>query len=209
MQKNSQNTTDKQFGCNKQLLSKLVGGFKYFICPPLLGERFPIWPIFFNGLKPPTRSTPVRVRIDREKTRKNSEGGPFEVWKLGGNVYLRHFQGDCQWFSLNPEFGILCVFKIQSLTPFKKGVIPRFHSSHRNSFIAFWFTYGCFQKWWYPTTMGFPTKNDHFGVFWGYFYFWKHPYRYASRWFAVVIERDVFPQHPPVLVVFETYKGSS
>ena len=28
--------------------------------------------------------------------------------------------------------------------------------------------YGCFQKKWYPTTMGFPTKNDHFGVFWGY-----------------------------------------
>ena len=24
------------------------------------------------------------------------------------------------------------------------------------------------KKWWYPTTMGFPTKNDHFGVFWGY-----------------------------------------
>ena len=21
-----------------------------------------------------------------------------------------------------------------------------------------------FLKWWYPTTMGFPTKNDHFGV---------------------------------------------
>ena len=36
--------------------------------------------------------------------------------------------------------------------------------------------YGCFQKWWYPTTMSFPTKNDHFGVFWGYPYFWKHPY---------------------------------
>ena len=40
--------------------------------------------------------------------------------------------------------------------------------------------YGCFQKWWYPTTMGFPTKNDHFGVFWGYPYFWKHPYTYKS-----------------------------
>ena len=26
-------------------------------------------------------------------------------------------------------------------------------------------TYGCFLEWWYPTTMGFPTKNDHFGVF--------------------------------------------
>ena len=24
--------------------------------------------------------------------------------------------------------------------------------------------YGGFLKWWYPTTMGFPTKNDHFGV---------------------------------------------
>ena len=24
--------------------------------------------------------------------------------------------------------------------------------------------------------MGFPTKNDHFGVFWGYYHFWKHPY---------------------------------
>ena len=38
--------------------------------------------------------------------------------------------------------------------------------------------YGCFQKWWYPTTMGFPTKNDHFGVFWGYPYFWKPPYQH-------------------------------
>ena len=35
---------------------------------------------------------------------------------------------------------------------------------------------GGFLKWWYPTTMGFPTKNDHFGVFWGYPYLWKHPY---------------------------------
>ena len=23
-------------------------------------------------------------------------------------------------------------------------------------------SYGCFLKWWYPTTMDFPTKNDHF-----------------------------------------------
>ena len=27
---------------------------------------------------------------------------------------------------------------------------------------------GGFLKWWHPTTIGFPTKNDHFGVFWGY-----------------------------------------
>ena len=36
--------------------------------------------------------------------------------------------------------------------------------------------YGCFLKWWYPTTMGLPTKNDHFGVFWGYHHLRKHPY---------------------------------
>ena len=36
-------------------------------------------------------------------------------------------------------------------------------------------TGGCFLKWWYPTTIGFPTKNDHFGVFWGYHHFRKHP----------------------------------
>ena len=37
-------------------------------------------------------------------------------------------------------------------------------------------SYGCFRKWWYPTTMGFPTKNDHFGVFWRYHHLRKHPY---------------------------------
>ena len=36
--------------------------------------------------------------------------------------------------------------------------------------------YGGFLKWWYPTTMGFPTKNDHFGVFLGYHHLRKHPY---------------------------------
>ena len=30
---------------------------------------------------------------------------------------------------------------------------------------------------WYPTTMGFPAKNDHFGEFWGYHHLRKHPYR--------------------------------
>ena len=34
---------------------------------------------------------------------------------------------------------------------------------------------GGFLKWWYPTTMDFPTKNDHFGVFWGYHHLRKHP----------------------------------
>ena len=39
-----------------------------------------------------------------------------------------------------------------------------------------WKPYGCSFKCWYPTTMGFPTKNDHFEVFWGYNHLRKHPY---------------------------------
>ena len=35
---------------------------------------------------------------------------------------------------------------------------------------------GCFLKWWYPTTIGFPTENDHFEVFWVYHHFWKPAY---------------------------------
>ena len=35
---------------------------------------------------------------------------------------------------------------------------------------------GGFLKWWVsPTTVGFPTKDDHFGVFWGYHHLRKHP----------------------------------
>ena len=39
---------------------------------------------------------------------------------------------------------------------------------------------GGFLKWWYPTTVGFPTKNDHFWVFWGYHHLRKHPCRASS-----------------------------
>ena len=45
--------------------------------------------------------------------------------------------------------------------------------------------YGGFLKWWYPTTMGFPTKNDHFGVFWEYHYFRKHPYGSLKECFMI------------------------
>ena len=53
-----------------------------------------------------------------------------------------------------------------------------------------WTTIWGFLKWWYPTTMGFPTKNDHFGVFWGYHHLRKHPYGsllYTARlhWFSM------------------------
>ena len=33
-----------------------------------------------------------------------------------------------------------------------------------------------FPKMVVPNNHGFPTRNDHFGVLWGYHYFRKHPY---------------------------------
>ena len=36
--------------------------------------------------------------------------------------------------------------------------------------------YGGFLKWWYPTTIGFPTKTHYSWVFWGYHHLRKHPY---------------------------------
>ena len=42
---------------------------------------------------------------------------------------------------------------------------PVFQRKGRESTLKHKF--GGFLKWWYPTTMGFPTKNYHFGVFWG------------------------------------------
>ena len=42
--------------------------------------------------------------------------------------------------------------------------------------------YGGFPEWWYPTTMGFPTRNDHFQVFWGYqHHLRKHPYNFRCK----------------------------
>ena len=45
--------------------------------------------------------------------------------------------------------------------------------------------YGGFLKWWYSTTIGFPTKNDHFGVFWGYHHLRKHPYHSVDKFLEV------------------------
>ena len=52
--------------------------------------------------------------------------------------------------------------------------------------------YGGFLKCWYPTTMGFPTKNDHFGVFWGYHHLRKHPYVVFLCLFKILSLQHVF-----------------
>ena len=39
-----------------------------------------------------------------------------------------------------------------------------------------------FPKMVVPNNQGFPTKNDHFGVFGGYHHLRKHPYRSCKTW---------------------------
>ena len=41
---------------------------------------------------------------------------------------------------------------------------------------------GGFLKWWYPTTMGFPTENDQFWCVLGYHHFRKHPFGNELSW---------------------------
>ena len=64
------------------------------------------------------------------------------------------------------------------------------YMSHLTTFIILPLS-GGFLKWWYPTTMGCPTKNDHFGVFWGYHHLRKHPSLFClclprMPWFEIV-----------------------
>ena len=53
-------------------------------------------------------------------------------------------------------------------------MIVKSYSIHLRALVLL--LYGGFLKWWYPTTMGFPTKIDHFAVFWGYHHLRQHPY---------------------------------
>ena len=54
-----------------------------------------------------------------------------------------------------------------------------------------------FPKMVVPNNHGFPTKNDHFEVLWGYHHLRKHPYR-SSHWVQVCILYllDVFFHQP-------------
>ena len=60
---------------------------------------------------------------------------------------------------------------------------------------------GGFLKWWYPTTMGFPTKNDHhFVVFWGHRHFRKPPPPYRG-WNPSQFFRLIFHSHSTLIWV--------
>ena len=54
--------------------------------------------------------------------------------------------------------------------------------------------YGGFLKWWYkyPATIGLPTQNDHFGVFWGYHHLRKRPYKHLFQKKTLDIYPSIF-----------------
>ena len=71
---------------------------------------------------------------------------------------------------------------------------------------------GGFLKWWYPTTMSFPTQNDHFVVLCGYHHLRKHPYIHfdaqvcCNWWFSFQTTNPLFgTTFPPT---FPTSVGS-
>ena len=70
-----------------------------------------------------------------------------------------------------------------------------------------YYIYGGFQKWRYPTTMGFPTKNDHVEVFWGYHHLRKHPYIYIYIYVYIYICIYIYIQHRPPPKTYITLEG--
>ena len=71
--------------------------------------------------------------------------------------------------------------------------------------------YGVFLKWWQPTTIGFPTKNDHFGGFGGKTPFEETPIcqpisrkKSGRRWCEPLQTNDLWDSTAPKAVSYET-----
>ena len=114
-------------------------------------------------------------------------GGEAGCWKMICIIYvyritqLTCFFGGLAWtikmaqiFSpLKPHFNFVKVWKQESWSCSAP--------LHEKVGVMYYIVIWGFPKWWVsPTTIGFPTKNDHFGVFWGYHHLRKHPYSLHS-----------------------------
>ena len=70
--------------------------------------------------------------------------------------------------------------------------------------------YGGFLKWCYPTTMGFPTKNDHLGVFWGYIPPFKETSNYHFTWqISQAVRFSHHPRFGSVMLLYTLRSGAS
>ena len=91
-------------------------------------------------------------------------GHGYAIWNMHLNVFFQH----CE---------IVCKNVLHLLTLEMAWINARTHPAS-GKYV------GGFLKCWYPTTFGFPTKNDHFRVFWGYHHLRKHPYRTHPKRFG-------------------------
>ena len=115
---------------------------------------------------------------------------------LGSLPQVRTYAGRCEAFHCLASYPFPS-FSIHKLP--QKNMQGKCESAQLlANFVMFksWiFGYGGFLKCWYPTTMGFPTKNDHFGVFWEYHHLRKHPYGYHPNWEATKISSHGLALH--------------
>ena len=108
------------------------------------------------------------------------------IWRNQPSLWMqRSGSEDGGFLSYRPDKSTWC----------KTGDSPWF--INRDSlFHCFFCQYmGGFLKCWYPKTMGFPTKNDNFGVFWGYHHLRKHPhtihlFQCEDLFFGWLLKRD-------------------
>ena len=126
----------------------------------------------YSGEQTYLESQNEAIRLDRKWTFEypNSLGVPFQNQQL--NPFHTHL-GDNQNRNHRHLFHVR--FPPTHIILYLRGNMFR-HACHCFFLKHDGIPYGCFLKWWYPTTMCFPTKNDHFGVFWGYQHLRKPPY---------------------------------
>ena len=112
------------------------------------------------------------------------------IFQMGWNHQL---EKDCGYTKLRMIlYSKIDISKPGMITPSLKITVSTWKMGGVFILYIYIWIYGGFLKWCYPTTMGFLTKNDHFGVFWGYPYFWNPPYLYTHRFFSFFVFENLF-----------------
>ena len=97
----------------------------------------------------------------------------FEKAIFGTGVISKFFRVSWLVYStFSTNTNCVCVWEGVIILPFVIGICQNLVDVEPTICLP----YRCFPKCWHPTTMGFPTKNDHFGVFGEYHYLRKQPY---------------------------------
>ena len=152
----------------------MYGTYLWFFKSIHLDHKCP-WKM--KGFKPPIFISPITPKNEGNM---GSHGRSYTNWVVKiSNVFISRpiWGNDPIWLPHTVQMGwnvqpptrtsIHCLKT--NMSPLKMLVSNRHGTFSKGLF-------GGFLKWWYPTTMGFPTKNDNSEVFWGYHHLRKHPF---------------------------------